>query len=58
MASQLNFDDLKERRTGLDNFFDILPAIKHLRPDLRLGSLLPERISGIEAVKGERALRR
>ena len=57
MASQLNFDDLKERKTGLDNSFDILPVIKHLRPDPKLGSLLPERISEIEAMEGKRALR-
>ena len=41
MASQPNFDDLKECRTGLDNFLDTLPAIKHL-------ALIPERISKIE----------
>ena len=69
MASQLNSDDLKERRTGLADSLDILPAIKHLRPDSGLGRLFPERISRIDAevlgvhpraeVAGEsRALRR
>ena len=36
----------------MHNFLDILPAIKHLRPDLGLGRLLPERISTIEEVEG------
>ena len=39
----------------MHNSLDILPAIKHLRPDPGLGRLLPERISRIELTKGGRA---
>ena len=40
------------------NSLNILPAIKHLRPDLELGRLLPERISRTEVAEGRRAFRR
>ena len=48
-ASQLSSDDLRNVRQALlmHNFLDILPAIKHLRPDPGLRRLLPERISRI-----------
>ena len=38
----------------LDNSLNILPAIKHLRPD---GRLLPERISRTEDAEAGRAFR-
>ena len=41
----------------MHNFLDILPAIKHLRPDPGLGRLLPEHISTIEEVEGGSAQR-
>ena len=49
MASQLNSDDLKERRAGLADSLNILPAHQ---ADLGLGRLLPERISIIEVAEG------
>ena len=41
----------------LDDSLDILPAIKHLRPNPGLRCLLPEHISRIEEVEGGRAQR-
>ena len=55
MASQLNFDDLKERRTGFADSFDIFPAHQ---ADSRLGRLLPEHISIIEVAEGGHAFYR
>ena len=59
-ASQLYSDDLRnvEQALVMHNFLDILPAIKHLRPDLGLRRLLPERISRIEIAEGGRIFRR
>ena len=58
MAGQLILADLKERKTGLDNPLNILPAIKHVCPDPGLGRFLPERISRIEVAEERRAFRR
>ena len=59
-ASQLRSDDLRNVRQALvmHYSFNILPAIKHFRPDPGLGRLLPERISRIEVPEGGRAFRR
>ena len=54
-ASQLNSNDLKERRTGLADSLDILPAHQ---ADPGLGRFLPERISIIEVAEGGRAFYR
>ena len=54
MASQLNSDNLKERRIGLADSFDILSAHQ---ADPGLGRLLPERIFIIEVAEGGRAQR-
>ena len=52
MASQLNSDDLKKRRTGLADSLNIFPA-HQTDPGLR--RLLPECISIIEVAERERA---
>ena len=41
----------------MHNFYNIVLAIKHLRPDPGLGRLLTERISRIEVAEGGRAQR-
>ena len=56
-GSQLSPDDLRNVGHALviHNSLDILPAIKHLRPDPGLRRLLPEHISKIELTKEKRA---